>query len=212
MKIRILLAGLLLLASTSAALASGPYIGLAGGITIAHDADSEETAFYDGVAYKMNSTVEYDAGFGVNASVGYDFQPVRVEFEFGYKKNDVDKLDVPFSYSESGDIQVTSYMLNVLYDFNTYSRFTPYAGAGIGLLRGKLKGSAYVFDYGKIGYTGSDTELGYQVIIGAAFHIDTHFALDLSYRFLHAPSDFSASGMDIEYSSSNLMVGLRLKF
>lgn len=196
MKIKVLLVGILLLTSTSAALAAGPYVGLAGGVTIAHDADMELN--YRG--YKAKTTIEYDAGFAINASAGYDFQPVRVEFEFGYKKNDIDTIA---GWGMSGDITVMSYMLNVLYDFNTYSRFTPYVGAGIGLLDGEIE-SRYV--------KGSATEFGYQAIIGAAYHVDTHFALDISYRFLHAPSDFSDNGVDIEYSCSNLMAGIRVKF
>ncbi len=196
MKIKVLLVGILLLASTSAALAAGPYIGLAGGVTIAHDADMELNYLGD----KAKTTIEYDSGFAINASAGYDFQPVRVEFEFGYKKNDIDTVA---GWSESGDITVMSYMLNVLYDFNTYSRFTPYVGAGIGLLDGEIESG---------GAKASDTEFGYQAIIGAAFHVDTHFAFDLSYRFLHAPSDFSLNGVDIEYDSSNIMLGARVKF
>ena len=198
MKIRALMVGLLLVASTTSALAAGPYVGAAGGVSIVHDGDIS-------VAGIGTATAEYDTGYGFNVSAGYNFEPIRAEFEFGYKNADMDKISGPgasVSVSDT-DITVMSYMVNAFYDIKTGSPFTPYIGAGIGLLNGELESQ---------GQNEDDTTFGYQLIVGAAYNVTKNLAIDLSYRFQSAPSDFSENGVDVEYNSSNIMAGLRYNF
>lgn len=198
MKIKALLVGLLLVTSTTSALAAGPYIGAAGGVSIVHDGDIKVT----GVG---SVTSEYDTGYGLNVSAGYSFDPVRLEFEFGYKNAGLNKLSGPggsVSLTDT-DISVYSYMVNAYYDIKTTSPFTPYIGAGLGLLNGELKSEGSKED---------DTVFGYQLIVGAAYNVDKHLALDLSYRLQRAPSDFEKNEVSIEYISSNIMAGLRYNF
>ena len=202
MKIRALLVGVLLVASTTSALAAGPYIGAAGGVSIFHDSDENDTIS------GTTDTREYDAGFGFNVSAGYNFDPVRVEFEFGYKEADVDKFTVPGFGSVSGagsDATVMSYMANVYYDFKTKSPFTPYIGVGLGLLNGEFKDVDF-------GFKEDDTVFGYQFAVGAAYNFNKNVAFDLSYRFQGAASDFEVAGFEIPYNSSNIMAGLRYNF
>jgi len=198
MKISVMLAGLLLVASTTSALAAGPYVGAAGGVSIVHDGDITVTGL-------GTATAEYDTGYGFNVSAGYAMEPLRFEFEFGYKNADMDKLSGPGGTAtvQNTDITVLSYMINALYDINIKSPITPYVGAGIGLLNGELNDQ---------GTKDDDTEFGYQIILGAAYNVNRNLALDLSYRFQGAPSDFSKNGVSIEYNSSNIMAGLRYNF
>jgi opacity protein-like surface antigen len=197
MRIRALVVVLLLAVSATSALAAGPYVGAAGGVSMVHDSDISEPG--------LSGTVEYDTGFGFNVNVGYDFDPVRVEFEFGYKNADVDKVDV-FGFSvpiNNSDLTVMSYMVNAFYDIKTASAFTPYLGAGIGVVTGELDDN---------GATSDDTVFGYQFIVGAAYNFNKNFALDLSYRFQGAAQDFSLNGSDLSYMSSSIMAGLRYSF
>ncbi|MDD2230197.1 MAG: outer membrane beta-barrel protein [Candidatus Cloacimonetes bacterium] len=197
MRIRTLLVGFFLMASTTSALAAGPYIGAAGGLSIIHDSDMSEPG--------ISGTAEFDTGYGFNVNAGYNFDPVRVEFEFGYKNADVDKFKA-YGISVDGsdsDLTVMSYMANAYYDFKTKSAFSPYIGVGLGLLNGEFKSPGYKQD---------DTVFGYQFIAGAAYNVDKHLALDLSYRFQGAASDFSIDGTDVSYMSSNIMAGLRYNF
>jgi opacity protein-like surface antigen len=198
MKLRAFLVGLLLSVSATSALAAGPYIGAAGGVSIVHDSDFTVTGL-------GTATAEFDTGYGFNVSAGYNFDPVRLEFEFGYKNADLDKFSGPggsFSVADT-DITVMSYMVNALYDIKTKSPVTPYVGAGLGILNGELE---------EQGYKEDDTQFGYQLIAGAAYNINNNLALDVSYRFQHAPSDFSQDGLDVEYMSSNIMAGIRYNF
>jgi len=199
MKIRALLVGLLLVASTTSALAAGPYIGAAGGVSIFHDSDVKDTTT------SITATAEFDTGFGFNVSAGYNFDPVRVEFEFGYKKADIDKVSA-FGISVSptdSEATIMSYMANAYYDFKTNSPFTPYIGVGLGLLNGEFKSPGYKED---------DTVFGYQFAVGAAYNFNKNVALDVSYRFQGAASDFEPQGSEVSYMSSNIMGGVRYNF
>jgi len=197
MKTRALVVMLLLVISATSALAAGPYVGASGGVSMVHDSDISEPG--------ISGTVEYDTGFGFNVNVGYDFDPVRVEFEFGYKNADVKNVSafgigVPVN---NADLTTLSYMVNAFYDIKTKSAFTPYLGAGIGMINGELDDN---------GYTADDTVFGYQFIVGAAYNFNKNFALDLSYRFQGAAQDFSLNGSDLSYMSSNIMAGMRYSF
>jgi OOP family OmpA-OmpF porin len=197
MKIRALLVGFLLVASTTSALAAGPYIGAAGGVSMVHDSDISELG--------LSGTVEYDTGFGFNVSAGYNFDPVRVEFEFGYKNADVDRIEA-FGIGlpvDGADLTVMSYMVNVFYDIKTNSAFTPYVGAGLGVINGELEDNFSSAD---------DTVFGYQLIVGAAYNVNKNLAIDLSYHFQGAAEDFSVNGTDVSYMSSNIMAGIRYYF
>jgi opacity protein-like surface antigen len=96
-----------------------------------------------------------------------------------------------------------SFMVNALYDIKTNTKLTPFVGAGLGILNGELDVR---------GDTADDTEFGYQIIAGATYNINNNIAIDLSYRFQQAPSDFSKDGVDIEYMSSLIMAGIRYNF
>jgi len=198
MKIRALLVGLLLVASTTSALAAGPYIGATGGVSIFHDSD------LSGLGIEVG-TAEYDTGYGFNVNAGYNFDPVRVEFEFGYKEADVDGVSfIDFtSFSPDSNLTTMSYMVNAFYDIKTQSPFTPFIGAGIGAIYGELDNQGDNFD---------DTVLGYQLIAGVAYNVNKNLAVDLSYRFQHAPSDFEKENVEISYMSSNIMAGIRYNF
>jgi outer membrane immunogenic protein len=195
------LAGLLVLGSTASALAAGPYIGAAGGATFIHDGDISVEDFGT-----RSATVKYDTGAAFNVSAGYDFQPVRVEFQFGYKNANVDSISGPGGtfFLRDTDVRVLSYMANVFYDFKTASQVTPYIGVGMGLLTAQLNES---------GDSSEDVnEFGIQAMAGAAFKVTRNVALDISYQFQTAPSDFSKNGTSLEYKSSNVMGGLRFTF
>lgn len=200
MKIRALLVGVLLVASTTSALAAGPYVSAAGGVSIFHDSDVKDT-----ISSNPTVTTEYDAGYGFNVSAGYNFEPVRVEFEFGYKAADVDKFSaLGVSVSGAGsDDTVKSYMANVYYDFKLKSPFTPYIGVGLGLLNG---------EFNDFGFKEDDTVFGYQFAVGTAYNFNKNVALDLSYRLQGAASDFKVDGAEISYMSSNIMAGVRYSF
>ena len=194
MKIRILLAGLLFVASAASVFAAGPYVGVAGGVSLIHDSDVSSTG-------EPTFEVTYDTGYGINASVGYNFDGARLELEYGYKEADMDTVA---GYSVSGwDATFMSYMVNGYFDIKTQAAVTPYIGAGIGLINGEMNDN---------GYKSDDTVFGYQLMAGLGIALDRNVTIDLSYRFQGAGEDLNIWGADQEYMSSSFFAGVRVNF
>jgi outer membrane immunogenic protein len=188
--IKVLLTGVLLLASTLPAFASGPYIGASAGVSIFHDSDVNEPGYYP-------YTVGYDTGAGFNLSIGNSFDGGgRIEGEFGYKTASIKD-------ASSVDANVKSFMLNSYYDFKSESTVTPYIGAGLGIINGELEVN---------GYKSDDTVFGYQLIVGTGISVNKNVTLDLSYRLQGAATDFNIDGADVSYLSSNVVAGVRFSF
>lgn len=198
MKLRVLLAGALLVTAASPSFAAGPYVGAAGGVSIFHEANVEVSGF-------GNAEISYDTGYGINLAAGYNFDGIRLEGEFGYKKADVDKISAGgFSASASGtDQTMTSYMVNGYYDIKNSSTLTPFIGAGLGMIKGELED-----DFSSI----DDTRFGYNLMAGVSVAASRNLSLDLSYRLQGTTSDFDLDGGKVEYMSSNFYVGMRYNF
>lgn len=195
MKVSLLLAGFLVAASASSAIAAGNYIGASGGVSIYHDSDLTEAGF-------PVVTASYDTGFVFNVGGGHKFDSgVRLEGEFGYKKADFNNSSI--GPTTDSDLSVMSFMFNGFYDIKTSSIVTPFFGAGIGALHGKVSTPTGDFD---------DTVFGYQASGGISFEPAKYWNIDISYRFEGAATDFNMGGADVSYHSSNFLAGVRYTF
>ena len=89
-----------------------------------------------GLNWLLNSNSNtYNTGFAVGGKVGYDFVGPRIELEGLYRNNQGSGF-VPFGTGvafTSGQINQTTVMANVLYDFFPGAMITPYIGAGAGI-------------------------------------------------------------------------------
>lgn len=198
-KIKVLLTGALLVASSSSAFAAGPYISAAGGATIIHNSDLR-------VSGVPTINASFDTGFGFNLNGGYNFDEYRIEGEFGYKSAELKNISAPGGSANMSnyDTTIRSFMINgYIDDIIAESAVTPYIGAGIGVLNGEIKGNGYSVD---------DTVPGYQLIAGVGVGINKNITLDISYRFQHAPNDFEKNGVKASYLSSNVFAGMRWNF
>ena len=175
-----------------------PYISGNLGAVILNDSDLD-----DGVD---TGEFSYDTGFGFVAALGTSLQDdIRVEAELGYRKNDLDeiKVDGLGSGDIDGDVTTVSLMGNAYYDFSTESSFSPYIGAGLGYanIEGDLD------DFGDE----DDNVFAYQLILGGSFPSSETLSIDLQYRYF-ATEDPEFDGLDSEYSSHNILIGLRNSF
>jgi opacity protein-like surface antigen len=182
---------------TSASFA-GTYISGTLGAVIVNDSDID-----DGVD---TGEFSYDTGFGFLGALGSSFEGGgRAEVEVGYRKNDFDeiKVDGLGSADIDGDLTSLSLMGNAYYDISTEGSFSPFIGAGIGFanLEGDLD------DFGDE----DDTVFAYQFILGGSFASSKTLSVDLQYRYF-ATEDPDFDGLDSEYSSHNVMIGLRSSF
>ena len=104
--------------------------------------------------YRGKAVNKYDTGFKLEGVIGYELgSNVRVELELFYSEVDVDKLiysdvsttiqgpqPVTFDISEearppvSGSAEQIGAMLNLWYDIDLGSKWTPYIGVGVGVI------------------------------------------------------------------------------
>jgi opacity protein-like surface antigen len=194
---------------------TGPYMSVGVGGTWVQDADSsyKDPAFAD-----FNNTTEFDLGFNVAATAGFDFGPARLEGEIAYRQNDIDKIEfagflVPPPATFGGDVSSLSFMANGFWDIPTGSPATPYLGGGIGVANVsandfKINGDLLVDD--------DDTVFAYQLGAGIAFELNPNMALDLGYRFFATAdpefTDFEGDKVESEYMTHNASLGLRIMF
>ncbi len=99
------------------------------------------------------------------------------------------------SYTDNGDIQITTLMANAYLDLGTYSGFTPYVGAGLGgayLHWGDLINDEYYVSGVVPGTTASDVHgkrSGWRFAsglhAGVSYDVATNMKIDAGYSFTH---------------------------
>ncbi|MEN6487399.1 MAG: outer membrane beta-barrel protein [Smithella sp.] len=192
---------LLMLPVVSFSAAPGPYITGNMGMSFLTDSDMSDP--YGTV------TLEFDPGFATSFAGGYNFGMFRVEGEIGYQINDIDKVSAGgYSANASGDVTALSLMANGYFDFVNKTPFTPYITAGIGMAR--LDVNDFAIRRVWIGDS-DDTVFAYQFGAGIAYAINKNFSIDLRYRYF-ATSDPDFDGVDSEFASHNVYLGLRYSF
>lgn len=111
-------------------------------------------------------------------AIGYYFNPhFRTEIEGGYrhlKAHSITLEGESINYSQSTDLY--SLMGNAYYDIATYNKFTPYIGAGLGLVH-------------KDDNAGNGNALGYQGLVGVNYEVSNNSSIFLGYRYF-ATSNF----------------------
>ncbi len=125
-----------------------------------------------------------DAGMGGALAVGYDFDvkynvPVRTELEFAMSDN-IRNTDNSWGVPISGEVGINTLMLNVYYDFENSSKFTPYVGLGAGIAWVSMEGDiAGVADFS----SKTQSNFAWNIGLGVAYDIAENFSADLGYRF-----------------------------
>lgn len=153
------------------------------------------------------------AGFSVAA--GYDFSvmhgvPLRAELEYGYNSR-VDK-SIAGGDAES---RLQTLMVNGYWDITNIMDFTPYVGAGIGLVFANTRGG---IDVGNSHFGASDTDvnLAAQVGLGCSYFFTPNISADLGYRYLFTGSgETGYGGYNLKADSLQMhqfSLGLRVTF
>ena len=197
-------AALAMIAVPMSSMAAGDSIYIKGniGLGIPLDSDIDNMPENAGAA-----EMSFDSGFLGTFAVGYDLaSPFRVEGEYGWQKNDLDRLSYKnqFGNFDQGDFKVQSLMVNGYYDIDTGSAWIPFVGAGIGWAKVDLNTPALPLG-------DNDDVFAYQIMAGVAYAISDQLFVDAQYRFF-GTQDATIQGADFSTQSNDLMLGIRYNF
>ena len=184
---------------------------------------------YYGMPYLQDSSAkddlgkfefEFDAGNYYGGTLGYDLVPGnvlgegRIEIEYGYRSNSIDRVKfVDSKVAGGGGVRVQSLMVNTFGVYRDGYYFHPYLGAGLGAamvaVSGGVASVAPLVDDDTIVFA-------YQFGGGIEIPVGDYLRLDLGYRYFATldPELKEANGskLEIEYRSHTGMVGVVVLF
>lgn len=204
-KIGVLLYCLLsvVLMASAALAAEGPYFGVQAGATWLDDVEG------DGV------NIEFDTGYNLGAAAGYDFGQFRAEGEIGYSENGVDQIDISGegSFGADGQGRALRFMANGYVDFETQTAFTPYLGAGVGVVNIYINnlevGDQDIID-------DDETVFAYQFALGVGYDVVENVVFDCSYRYFATDDvelqDKFGGESEVDIDTHNIVLGFRWLF
>lgn len=116
---------------------------------------------------------------GTHVAAGVRAGYVRGELELNVPTRDVRRGNFFGNGDGSFKLYKRSAMANVYFDYLTCTPWTPYVGAGLGMsyLKGQL------FNGGQKVMDKSTYSLAWQVMGGIAYEFNSHWAIDLGYRY-----------------------------
>lgn len=149
---------------------SGLYLSGGLGVSLAKDANVTGTG--------ISTEIEFDPGPVAMVALGYGFDNnFRAELELAGRWNDAETVG---GASGSGDTTTTSGMLNVIYDLDIESDFTPYLGAGLGAANVEDNSIATI---SSSSISNDDTVFAYQAIAGVSYDLSEVISLTADYRY-----------------------------
>ncbi|MGH7021809.1 MAG: outer membrane protein, partial [Brevundimonas sp.] len=227
-------AALALSAGAASAEPNGWYGAVDAGYQIIDDVNAESSTTGAHWDWEVNN------GWAAFARLGYRFNPNwRVELEGGYRSGDIGTVravenGVPGlcnltpaagpCHSPEGDIESTTLMGNVIYDFG-YSAWgiRPFVGLGVGVNHVKTDTVGNIRGNRGATFTADDssTKFAAQAIAGLAWSISDRANIDLTYRYLTGDMAFDSNTVGgVQYGewegsydqSHTVTLGLRYAF
>jgi len=179
------------------------------GMQLLNETSNDGNGYYD---------QEWDPGFILSGAFGTKLENgLRAEGEMFYSNASLKQMSGTWNSTEynteivHGDISSMTFMGNIIYDFKTNSKLTPYAMAGVGMTLLSLNDlqvlTAQVAD---------DTDLvaAIQIGTGFSFDLDRRTSIELGYRYFDTQrSEFADTyGIPFEsiFSSHSFLLGARV--
>ncbi len=178
---------------------SGFYLKAFGGASSLSDTD-----------VTIGATTETDVGFGSGTLAGgafgyaYADSPLAAELEFTYRSGDSED-----GATTGGDFASTSLMLNGVWNFGETSRFSPYAGAGLGYV------TEIDFDVPGSGEFSDRGGVAWQVFGGVSYAVTERVSVFGELRYFDAGSRTltgSGGSLNADYSTLDVLAGVSFTF
>jgi opacity protein-like surface antigen len=197
---------MLLLISSFANSAEGPYVSGNLGLAIPRDSDVTDSTL-PGITLDIAS----DSGLAVGGAVGYGIYNNRFEGEITYHKNDLDKASLfGADVNITGDTSCLALLLNGYLDFMNETAYTSFITAGLGFAKIEIN-DFYVPGSGLPSESDDDTVFAYQVGAGVGYAVNEKITIDVKYRYF-ATADLEFDTTTVEYSGHNFLAGMRVRF
>ncbi len=179
----------------------GPYFSLTGGYTQPSGQAEFSNVVIEGQPLP-NADVSVDDGWDTLVGLGYYINTnFRLEGEFGYRYNRVDRVTVDSDiYSADADSHgLYSLMINTCFDLPLNDRFELYAGMGIGggILPAKIR---YQSATTTSSSDGTLTSACYQAMAGVTVNLAEELHLGVGYRFFMASNSVEGSEFSGDWS------------
>lgn len=197
---------------------SGPAVTLRGGWNWLGNVESSSSVIGGVESSPFVRQPSDEVGYGL--SVGFSkpsTRRLRTETEFAFRSNDITRRIGSFVAAEvESELESYTAMKNVFIDFENRSRFTPYAGVGIGISFIEMESTRTTFaDTGAITdqreTSTNDTAFSYQFIGGVKARITHSSELFAEYRML-GTTDVDLDSFVVPYRANNLFLGFRLNY
>lgn len=138
--------------------------------------------------------------------IGYHLTDwLRSDINVGY----IPGNEVDVDYDDGGNIEhgelsndAWYVMANAYVDLGTYVGFTPYLGAGAGVLSTKHEADAHYDNGGferDFSDDGRDYEFAYSLDAGVAYHFTDNLSADLGYQYISAPNAEYVDVTDLDH-------------
>lgn len=150
------------------------YVSADAGAIFQQDADLHQSGL-------PTYSAAFNPGVRADLALGYNVCPdFAVELVPGFMWNSVDKLN-GFSLDGSGesiDLYSVPLLANFVFKYSNQSRWTPYAGLGVGANVGFFDGTTPGARFNE-----TDVSLAYQAEAGVKYALAPHAAIGLAYKF-----------------------------
>lgn len=159
----------------------------------------------------ITAEVAPDTGYGLSMAIGNDLPEYRFELEVAYRLADLEEISVPAlpTLPAQGEISSAAIMANYYKDFDTPNALAPFIGFGFGIANIDFEVDDIIGV--AVNESGDDTVFAYQIALGAIYKINEKLIAELSYRYF-ATDNPDINDTEIEYATSNVMLGLRMYF
>ncbi len=191
---------------------SGPYVGaFIGGNALMTAEGADDLGSF---------SLRFKQALQGSAVAGWDFEPGnpvgegRVEVEYTRRSNPLDQVKfVEGNFKGGGSVSADSLLLNFFGVLHDKSRWSPYAGGGIGAARINSSGLKVT---GQPMSTGSTVVFAYQLGGGIDVALTDYLNLDLGYRYFSSSrprfTEVNGHKFEMNYISHNAILGLRAGF
>ena len=198
------------------------YVSVFGGWSMPNDLDGELEFEDNGNDYSYDFDADLDDGFTAGIAVGAKFNEwLRGELELSGNWHDAGgDLDYINGYDIDGDVNALFALANLWVDIPIGTFFQPYACGGLGFGRLDIDVDASgLNDYDL--FDDDDWGFAWQGGFGAAFVMSDNIGIDIGYRYkrinnIEFGQDFfenvDVDDVDIDYSSHNIIAGIRIGF